>query len=319
MIFNLSTAFIKGAKPNLLSDLVAEIIKHEHYLTISGDAVDYLWGVLDKNSSSTQIDLLLRYQGFTPSVEVKSFLTTISDVDYSFDDLFSLASKPAIVLMENTREWDVYKSMMTEFSADADYGNLFKLLQQAAADTLASRLVPRQAGGYAEIPNCLQSISMAERYNAMVKRKVYVIMDRDTSSYVYPLPEDKKNVFSYLCGKNHLSVTESDIYSLSQQDYIWHMWYRRSIENYFPDAAFASIGRTRNAYKPPFENDYYAKVEDYYADGRVVKKRDLKNDLGRLASYMTKSLYEVNLHSFSIGGKSINEIQLFLLKMVRVI
>lgn len=323
MIFDLSTDFIKNTKPSLLSDLVAQIISHEHYLTFPGEVVDLLWKVVETNSSSTQTDMWLQNQEYlSPTTEVKTYLTTVSDTGYSYDDLMIMASKPSVILLENTREWDVYKSMIDAYCSDSTYGNLFRILQRASDISICGKLVPRQAGGFNEMPHCITDLRNTEGYGDLLKKKLYVVFDRDTTSATAPLNENKKPLFQKLCGKTHLTVTDADNFSLSQPEYIWHMWYRRAIENYFPDRAYLAIGYTLKRGAANFESNYYGLPEDSYAHGRVSKKslkKSLKNDLGSLAAQMTKALYDVNLQSFTLGGITVNEIQLFLLKLLKVI
>lgn len=319
MIFDLSSAFIQSTRPNQLSDLVAQIVYHHHFLTIPGDVTELLWSVIESNSSSTQTLLWLQsVDRLIPTVEIKAYQTTVTDGEYSYDELFVLASKPSVLLMENTREWNVYKSLIQAYVSDPEYGNLFKHLQLLLNEKYSPCLLPRQSGGFSEIPQCLCLLSDTEGYGRALKRKVYVVVDRDTSSEVAPFNEDKKSMIKALCGKTHLTLSNGDIYSLTQSDYIWHMWYRRSIENYFPDSAFSAIGRTLKTGAAPFESDYYAKVEDHYAHGRVTKSV-LKNDIGFLANYMTRSLWNANLQVFSLSGKNYNEMQLFLLKLIKVV
>ncbi len=315
MIFDLSTAFIKGTKPNLLSDLVAQILNHKHYLTFSGEVVDYLWDVIGKHSSSTQTDLWLQSQeNLSPTIEIKRYCTTVRDTTFSFEALMEMACKPAIILMENTREWVVYKRMIECYANDANYGNLYKMLERAAKDP--ARLLPVKSGGCGEMLQSLDDF-FTEGYGLSLEQKVMVVFDRDTIS-AYSFDSNKKRLFKRLCGKKFSKLSNSDVYSLSQPGFIWHMWYRRELENYFPDSVFINSKFQRKVGLPPFEDNHYADVLEYYAPNKRTEKK-LKNSFPLLSSYMTRELFEKNQMVFSIGEKHFGEIELFLLKIVKIV
>ena len=309
MIFNLSKTFISSVAPQKLSDLIVKIVHGEHFLKIEAESEEDLLNAVLGNASSSDKELFEKYItfGMSATVEIQTYFTTVSDISYTYDQLILLAGSPSMVLMENLREWDVYKSMLTEYCSDVVFGNVYKLLLSAVNDM--NRIVPRQSGGAGDMLNLLDSIS-ALGYASVLKEKVVVIIDRDTNS-PNTFKDDNKKLLVRLSGKPYRSVNNGDIYSLAQPNHVWHMWYRREIENYFPDSSFRTIGKTLKPGKSLFEKNYYANVEEYYS----YKKNNLK----KLAAVTTRSDYEKGLQHFIINGIEMDEIQLLLLKMVKII
>lgn len=314
MIFSLSERFIDSVPPSQLSDLVSEIVRHEHYISVSGTASQKLMAAVEDNASTSQKELLRVYNGFSPSVDIQTYCTTVSDAAFPYDALLEMAKEPAVVLMENTREWVVYKKMIECYADDTDYGNLFKMLKRAADKP--ELLKPVKSGGCGEM---LQSLTdfMTTGYAHALEEKVYLVFDRDTTS-AGSFDSNKKRLFIRLTGKKFNKLSNADVYSLSQPGFVWHMWYRRELENYFPDSVFLRCKFKRKAGMPPFEKDHYADVKDYYAPNKQAEKR-LKNAFPALSAQMDKALFEQDQQVFPIDGKSLGEIKLFLLKMIKVV
>ena len=309
MIFNLSKVLVSSVSPQEISDLIMRIVRNEHFLKIDAELEEVFLNAVLEHGSSSDKELFELYIpiGMSVTVEIRSYLTTVSDVTYSYNQLLLLADNPSIILMENLREWDVYNSMINAYSSDAVFGNLFKLLQSAAKDM--HRLWPSQSGGSGDMLNLLNSVSN-RGYSSVLKEKVFVIIDRDTDS-PRVLKEGNKKLLERLSGKPFRSLNNEDIYSLSQPNHIWHMWYRREIENYFPDSSFNAIGKTLKSGKQPFEKNHYANVEEYY--------NYKKNNLKKLAEVTDRSAYEKDLQRFIVYGVEVDEIQLLLLKMIKII
>ena len=92
------------------------------------------------------------------------------------------------------------------------------------------------------------------------------------------------------------------------------MWHKRAIENYFPDSRYENIGCDVSAMSRlrPEQRDYF-KIEN-----KTVKGYD-KNSLDRLLEGLDRNMLEANLKKFRIGDKEYSEMELFLLKLVKII
>ena len=309
MIFELSDNFIRSVSEEDLSDLVVRIMWGNHFLIVGGSSESRLLDAVLKHAGTNDRALFEKYilYGINPTLEIQTYLTTVTDTNYSYAQLKELAIRPAILLMENLREWGAYLRMIDVYRSNPQFSNLYKLLWEVVNNV--DLFMPLQAGGCGELVHMIKSLSH-RGYSRIAKTKICIVFDRDTTSY-------SKFKFSYnplfykLCGKKPPVLTNGDIYTLRQAKYIWHMWYRREIENYFPDSAFIALGKVRKAGKGLFENNPYAHVKDYYP----YKKNDLK----RLPMNMTRNLFEQGLTHFSEGGITMSELELFLLKIVKII
>jgi hypothetical protein len=90
------------------------------------------------------------------------------------------------------------------------------------------------------------------------------------------------------------------------------MWYKRSIENYFPNEAYEYLGLNTDSITDTTAERDYLNIEECL---RGYKKHKLP----LLTCAMSRKKYEDNLKHFNVNGEDLSEIQLFLLKLVRII
>lgn len=308
MIFELSEGFVRGTDACRLADLVCHIMHGEHYLSISGASESMLLDAIEQNAGTTDRNLFDLYisWGMSPTVELRTYLTTVSDVRFTYEKLDAIATNPSILLMENLREWSFYQNLMANYLSDSRFKNIFVLL--AAASRNPKRLKPEQAGGFGDMEHMLKMYQQLG-YAGISEQKIMVVMDRDTdSASIYPT--DRPELLKLLSGKRPESLSSEDIYRLKQGKYCWHMWYRRAIENYIPDEAFTTLGKKRKVLEK-FSDHPYDKPEKYYSYK--------KNQLERLSRVMTRELLEKGLIVFKEDGVEMNEMQLFLLKIAKIV
>ena len=91
------------------------------------------------------------------------------------------------------------------------------------------------------------------------------------------------------------------------------MWYKRSIENYFPNEAYISAGMDPSLITESGIQRDYVKITSSNISGYDKDKLQL------LTCAMSRQQFEDNLKQFNINGENLSEFQLFLLKLVRII
>ena len=91
------------------------------------------------------------------------------------------------------------------------------------------------------------------------------------------------------------------------------MWYKRSIENYFPNEAYVAANMDPSSIKETGKQRDYVKITKYNISGYD------KNKLQSLTLTMSRKQYEDNLKHFYFNDEELSELQLFLLKLVRII
>ena len=149
----------------------------------------------------------------------------------------------------------------------------------------------------------------------MYRHKVCVVFDRDTNNSD-DIDKTKKAVFSALCNGIDINQVNNDlIYRLDYEDeYVWHMWYKRAIENYFPKDQYESLGVDVSSFDDQLPYDYqkFDEKKDY-------PKGYKKNMMKDIAKEMTHQYFEENTHHFNITGEDMSEIQLLLLKIAKIV
>lgn len=311
MIFRLDTSYLDSLTEEACSDMFSEMASHGHFIDCDAQARDKLYAASDKNGSTTQKQYLQRYNGFDITTELRTYLRTIDLTlrRYTYQQIIALAALPSLLLLENEPyEWPVYRTLIGTYENDRQFRNLFHLLVRAKNE---SRLLPSHCGGYTLMPAKIQ-YHEENRYKDIFPFKSCILFDRDTDDAI-SFDSNKNALFMILVGKKSNEITDADIYTLSQGTYNWHMWYKRAIENYFPNAQYEAQGMDVSKLpEVPAERDYYK------IDGGSVLGYD-KNKLPVIAKKMSRTDYERHLMKFSLNQMTISELQLLLLKLVKII
>ena len=149
-------------------------------------------------------------------------------------------------------------------------------------------------------------------YENVFSEKSCIVFDRDTDDDV-SFDSNKNALFQLFCNKKSDSVTDQDIYTLNQNPYHWHMWYKREIENYLTNDHYEENGVDVSGF--PTE----LKQRDYFKISESVPGYH-KSKLSVIAEKMSRADYEsLGLRFFTVNGLQISELQLFLLKLVKII
>jgi hypothetical protein len=269
--------------------------------------MDIIRASIEKHGSTTQKELSLQYKGFDISQEVRKYYSTIIVSDFSQEELNTLISKDSKVLIENgPYEWPIYQNIIGTYGNDRRYKNLFRALKEAQKEGRISCL---HGGGHTTYIRIIEQNNQAD-YRNVFQHKACIVFDRDTDDAT-SFDKEKNPLFRFLCGKDSSTLTNNDIYGLNQQGYIWHAWYKRTIENYFPDRQFSNIGVDTSSIPTD------SLMRDYYKFGNLPQYD--KNKLKDLKEGMSRSDYENGLKHFIVNDEDISELQLFLLKLVKII
>lgn len=229
-----------------------------------------------------------------------------------------IVSKEAEVLLENSvYEWEAYRRFVHTYEKDKTYGDIVRLIKGAISN---DDLIFQHAGG---VGNMVELVRQKERtkYHDMYRYKVCVVFDRDTNDSSYFTPNNNV-LFCFLTddeNKTANNIQDEDIYKLDFQDkYIWHSWYKRSIENYVPKDNFIDMGVdlsdvTEEGY------DYLKFAEDNKIP-KGMKKRGYKKSMMKDAMKgVTRDYLESSTKHFQIGNADYSEILLVLMKIAKII
>lgn len=311
MIFKFDSSFIETMTEQELSDICSLMIDKKQYMDCNESVRTSIRQAIENHGSSTQKELFYKYKGFDITNELRNYLRTIilDNTTLTLKELKLLLSQPSRLLVENgPYEWGIYQSMMGTYKNDRKFKNLFQLLEKAKHE---QRITEFHAGGYTTFPSIIEHQNRTN-YENIAQYKFCAVFDRDTENE-RTYDRQKNALFRFFCQKDYTSIAETDIYTLIQTGYIWHMWYKRTIENYFPNQQYEKSDINTSKFPAaPLDRDYF-KIDSNTADGYNKEK------LPSLAEGMNRNDYETGLKQFIINGNDISEIQLFLLKLVKII
>lgn len=310
MIIQLNTAYLNAIKTAEISELYYGIVKNGHYLDCDDATREKLTDAMERCGSRMQKQLVKsNHQGHL-TAELRKYLTTISSGQYTYSELMTIICKPSCLMIENLAyESDVYRSIIGTYANDPTYRNLFRKLEDAKN---LGWLTFLHAGGFGMMAPLLNYYDERD-YKNVADKKIAVLMDRDTD-LATQFPDNRHNLMAMLAGKKYSQLSNGDIYTLAQNEYVWHMWYKRAIENYFPKTQFDNL-RYDTSTVPATPADWSYKNLGGKGGIRGYKKQNLSD----LKEGMSRSDYESNCAQFVVGGVSMSEMQLFLLKLVKLI
>lgn len=314
MIFHISDEFCRRADGCDLCDVCRELVAGRHYVKAPHDARLLMDAAVEKDGDTRLKTLWKAYRktaAFKPSVEFQTFLSPVEvTADFPMEKLLYLAKGTAYVLMENGNyEWDVYCRMADIYSRNSPIKNLAAQLRDAME---RRSILGRHAGGRDQLlPSYNSLVKELDKPRDWLDHKTVTLFDRDTDDDTCFCGYNS-TLFKHFCGKDHTAVRNEDIYTLDQPLPRWHMWYRRSIENYFDKACYADCGMDLSA-APDDDSFYYFKIDD--SSCRHYKK----SLIGTLADKIGKERLERGLKRFRWREYEFSELQLFLLKLVKII
>ncbi|MCI7631325.1 MAG: hypothetical protein MSS41_02625 [Collinsella sp.] len=312
MIFQIKNKFVHLTEPADLSDICCNIIANKHFIICGKIAFRKIKDAIEKNASTNQKNLFsVSFSCFSPTIQQKKYMAVVDIDGLSSNQLKVLIEKPAHLMLENAiNEWQFYNSLSSAFSTDRQFGNLFMMVKEAIEN---HNIVPRSQGGYTQyVPLVLQTDN--NEYEHVYKYKVLIIFDRDTDSCTC-FDHRQDSLFKFLCSKTADDIEDSDVYTLSQPGFLWHCWYKRSIENYFPDRLY----REKNVDIASLPTTYPDR-DYFHIDGKQCPNYS-KDMVKYFSEKMTKEDFnDSNIKKFRLGsGETLSEYQLLLLKMVKII
>lgn len=307
MIFKIDNTFYNSLTAPVRSELYCDIIQHGHYVDCVYGLRQKFYDDIDAHGSTLQKNTKEKDPSMNLSTMFKQYLTTIDVNSLTWEQLTAMIKKPALLLVENeVNETEVYRDIICKYAKrDKSFKSLFMKLDET---------VRNEDFEFDQVGGCTQLVPMYKshddgKYHHTANWKICILSDRDAGG-AKELDDNKKGLLSFACGKTISTVTDNDIYVLNQSPVIWHIWCFREIENYFPAKQYELIGLDPASCGDKTPDWHYrdlSKIPDYS-----------KNDLPKLIKGMSYDDYEDGLIHFPSQG-GISEMQLFLLKLVRII
>lgn len=301
MIFRISNALLDSAAPNDVCEYIDHALRRGHLLAAARDERVRIRSIMESQGGVNAVERFRKCRPFEVSVEQERYLATVECPDWKVFE--KLSTEPAKLLIENGfHEWPIYCCMIDAYSSDPEFGNMFSQLRVAKEKGWLRYL---HLGGCGDMIAAHASESFNEGGTDWNTYKRVTLLDRDSAGpgLFSTTNTSVRNNVRHLCGKELENVGDADIYSLDQHPHIWHIWYRRRIENYIPDSRLPEKYRIEN----PDGMDHWREIK--------VPKRDIADYFKGLK----RKDFEEGQQHFDINGITVSELQLLLLKLVRII
>ena len=310
MIAKIELEYAQRCDKQWLSHICCTIMTKCHYISCSSKTKDCIIDAINNHASSYEKEQIKSSSAFDPTNEQIKYMTTINLSDFNEKQCLDLFEKSSLLLIENAPyEWDVYKQMAAAYTHDRSHGNLYKQLIQAIE---TKKIEPWHGGGFTQYKSLIEQKSTIFA-DEVIKYKLCALLDSDGCLIEKKDTwKAKRNIYCFLCNIEKEKFTDFEldkIYSLDQKPYIWHMWYKRAIENYFPRKAFEDLGLDLSNYSDK-EDWNYIKFKNFNYK---------KEQLPELSKSMSQKDYETGLQHFCIQEEDLSEIQLLLLKLIKII
>lgn len=315
MIVKIERPFLDGSD-NELDDKVfelCEMIKFGHYLDVDRVIEDDFIETIKKHARERHWTLILMaMQKFDKEKSIRFFLTTNNFTQYSKEERKALFLTPSELLVENApNEWCIYCNIIKYYTNGRKFNNVAKYLNYAIKNGM---IKSENLGGVTMIPSMLVHKNKTE-FNNLYINKVCVLFDRDKDNET-DIDENKKKVFEALCnGIPFDKVTNDLVYRLDfQGNYVWHMWYKRAIENYFPKENYEQLGVDMDSFKNNLPLDYQK-----FDDKKKTPRGYTKDMMQVISNGLSCDYFEKHTKHFCINGDDMSEIMLLLLKIAKIV
>lgn len=296
--------------------LLVTLLENCHYIDVEVDDFPQLEAMMEKYAGKMGYELFKGSRELLSCTgRIRNFVTTVNLSDLVPADVITLLLKPSELLVENsTNEWPVYMRIIKKYQKEATFGGVIKYICRRAGQ---HHLVPANAGGINNIPAIIELKDSGE-YRGNYRKKVCVIFDRDTDDDQH-YSSNHNRLFELFAGpgKNHTNMADDDIYKLNFADgYIWHMWYKRAIENYFPALRYEELGMNTDILPDNQEGyDYFHfKEPEHQTEGCF--RKTMVRDLGQNMSIQD---YRNSTKIFDVDGGRYDEMLLLMLKIAKIV
>jgi hypothetical protein len=146
-------------------------------------------------------------------------------------DAHRLITEPSKVIVENKiNDWKFLKGICQKYSSGrTKRRSIYQKLIEAIQD---EKIEPENSGGVGDIIKITQSWINSARYRNIYQYKLMAIFDSDKSSQINVTPHKKK--IEYFKSKTINNLQHTDCEYESTDLLMWHILYKRKIENYIP-------------------------------------------------------------------------------------
>ncbi|MEA5418499.1 hypothetical protein VB712_04620 [Spirulina sp. CCNP1310] len=234
-----------------------------------------------------------------------------------------------IVLENEITDWKFIKCICEKYAnaRRLKRNSVYQLINKSLTNEL---LIPHHSGGIGEIPKIVDSIKDSQKYKNVYKYKIMALFDSDKPGDQKNSPSNIIALLKYFKQKeiNDQTIQSSDYeYDPGSDLIIWHMLYKRKIENYVPlDVLFYNLTSVDDTKKKqlkdisPSELDYLQYDQHNVGIGKSKIKQQFPDFFLKHFSYeeLEKRCEHHKIQDV-ISGERISEIEQILLKIARIV
>jgi hypothetical protein len=235
---------------------------------------------------------------------------------------YKIITERSKVIVENgINDWKFIRGLCQKYSSSGKTkrSSIYKLLDQAIKDEI---IESENCGGVGELTKVIQRWIDSDRYQDIFKYKLMAIFDsdkQDSNGFVTPHTSQIK----YLKVQETLTNYEYEPTDLI----IWHILYKRKIENYMPlDILLSNINSITQAQKSDLLNKTHNELDFIeYSEANIGRgKSKIKDQFPEmfLASFSYREIEKRCEHHkifLPEANELISEIEQILLKMAKII
>jgi hypothetical protein len=237
---------------------------------------------------------------------------------------YKIITERSKVIVENgINDWKFIKGICQKYSsAKIKRQSIYKLLDEAIKDEI---IEAENCGGVGELIKVTQHWIDTNRYKYIFKYKLMAIFDSDKQNSNGSTPHKIK--IEYFKSKTISTIQSTDYEHESIDLIVWHILYKRKIENYIPlDILFANIKSISSEQKTELlskTNDELDFME--YSQGNIgIGESKIKNKFPEIfIAHFSCRDFEKRCEHHKVflpeANELVSEIEQILLKMAKII
>lgn len=240
-------------------------------------------------------------------------------------DAYQIISERSKVIVENEiNDWNFIKGICQKYSSGKiKRRSIYQLVDYAIkSETLESH----HSGGTGEIVKISEKWINSNRYKNIFRYKLMAIFDSDKSSENSYVTTHKSQIEFFK--QRYIAVVQPSDYEYDHSDkLIWHILYKRKIENYVPlNILFQNITSISEQQKSDLSNKSNDELDFIeYGIGNIgISEKKIKEQFPKifLSTFSYRDLEERCKHHkvyLAEANEEVSEIEIILLKIAKII
>lgn len=280
----------------------------------------------DINYIKEQIEVLFHESAYVTKEQnayLQKITVGIEAGDVHPETAYNIIQMESRVILENgVNDIKFIKGIAQKFinhpTRKSVYGLIVKFLDR-------NYVVAENAGGKGQIRNRITDL-ISNRYKASFKFRLMTIFDSDRDNDTY-IEDESAKIIKYLKSTGAIKIT--DDYNENTDLIVWHMLYKREMENYIPsNVLFNAQLITQNEHSSinqlsPQEQDFI-RIENYV---KSIKADEIKREFPNafltnapLIEFETRCAHHlINIDLPNKTGADVTELEVILLKLARIL